>query len=1245
MKKILGLDLGVSSIGWAVIQEDENKSEILGMGSRIIPLSTDDADEFTKGNAISKNQKRTTQRTQRKGLDRYQLRRNELLKFLSDNKMMPNQSLFNLNAFELYGLRGKSVKERITLEETGRILLHLNQKRGYKSSRSEANADKKDTDYVAEVKNRHQHIKDEGITIGQYFFNGLTLDKNSNDWKEFAKKYNLPEKLPFRTKQQVFPREAYIEEFEKIWNFQSKYYPNELTNDKREIVKNEIIYYQRKLKSQKGLVSICEFEGFWVKDKKSDKKIFAGPKVAPKSSPLFQISKIWETINTLSIKNKSNDSLEISLEQKQAIFDYLDKNEKLTETKLFEILDIKKNSEWIGNKQTSRGIQGNITKVAIIKNIHGVKNIEDLIRFELKLKDITEYSKETGEIFNRKIIDGEYEKEPLYRLWHTIYSISDMDECSNAIQKNFGLNKETADKLAKIDFTKYSFGNKSTKVIRKTMPYLMQGLVYSDAMSLAGYNHSNSETKDEITNRKLVDKLKLINKNELRQPIVEKILNQMIHQVNAIIEHYGKPDEIRVELARELKQSKEERNDTFSNLNKRERENEGIRKRLEEYNLRATRNNVIKWRLFQEISNEESKVNATCIYCGKSFGVTDALNGSTVDVEHIIPKDLIFDDSQSNKTLAHRKCNQDKGNRTAYDFMKQTKSEAEFVEYLDRVDSLYKARLIGKGKRDKLLLPLEKMKGDFIARQLRETQYIAKKSIEILKAICHHVHSTNGSVTEHLRRIWGWDDVLMNLQFEKHKAIGQTEWVEWETNGQVHKKEVIKDWSKRNDHRHHAIDALAVSCTKQGFIQRISTLHTQKTKDELFKIVETQGKELKQKLNLLDKYLVTQKPFHTAEIEEKAAEILISYKAGKKVATKGVRKVKGKVVQDNIIVPRGALSEESVYGKIKAIEKYPVKYLFENPHLIFKPKIKKLVKERLAFFENDTKKAIASLKKEPIYLDEDKAISLEFGSCYKNEYVLKYPIGSIKEKDVPFIIDTKVREIVKNRLAQYGNKEKEAFKDLENNPVWFNEEKRIPIKTIRMFTGLSLVEPVKKDGNGKNIGFVKPGNNHHIAIYKDLNGSYQQHIATFWHAVERKKYSFSPIIENPKAIWDKILENKQSYPEEFLEKLPNENWKLELSLQQNEMFILGMKKDEFEKAVKEKNWKQLSNYLYRTQKMSIKGSGSIDLTFRYHLETKIEDSSISKEIRKFYNIQSVNSFFSLNPIKVYINRLGNIKPI
>lgn len=1224
MKKILGLDLGVTSIGWAILAEDNNKKEIVGMGSRIIPLSTDDKDEFTQGNAISKNQKRTIKRTQRKGYDRYQMRRKALTRELIRLNMF-DEKLFQLKQLDLWYLRSRAVSEKITLPELGRVLYHLNQKRGYKSSRSDANKDKKETEYVAEVKNRHQQLRDEGQTIGQKFY--AELKKN-----EF-----------YRIKQQVFPREAYIEEFDSICAEQQRHHNEILNNAVIEKLRNEIIYFQRKLKSQKGLVSFCEFERFVTKNS-DGKESFAGPKVTPRSSPLFQVCKIWESINSLSIQNRLGEKLVLSIDQKQKLFEYLDIHEKLTAKELFKILELKEKEGWYTNKQIERGIQGNTTKSQILKII---SSSSPHLQFKLTIssnenKECHLVDRKTGEINESLLseqITDEFATQPLYKLWHTIYSISDQSECTKALIQLFGFETEIAQKLANIDFTKSGFGNKSAKAIRKMLPYLMKGYVYSDACSFAGYNHSDSLTRSENTMRLLLTRIPNLSKNSLRQPVVEKILNQMINVVNSLIEKHGQIDEIRVELARELKQSKDERNETFANLNRRERENESIRKRItDEYGLRATRNNVIKWRLFHEIMNEESKLNATCIYCGKPFGLADTLSGNSIDVEHIIPKALLFDDSQSNKTLSHRSCNELKAKRTAFDFM-ASKGNEELEQYVDRVNHLFKNRLIKKAKRDKLLMTEGKIPQDFIDRQLRQTQYIAKKSKEILEQVCRNVWSTSGSITEYLRRIWGWDDVLMNLQLPKYREAKLTEWVEWQTNnGQIHREERIKDWSKRDDHRHHAIDALTIACTQQGFIQRINKLSADGNRREMYEEV---GKTKNQ--NLLEAYMVSKRPFTTKEVEMAVDQVLISFKAGKKVATFGNRKIKrnGKkqIVQTKIIIPRGALSEESVYGKIKVVEKNkPVKYLFENSDLIFKPRIKALVVARLQDHEGDVKKAIQSLKKNPIFLDGDSTIELKFATCFKEEYVIKYPIETIKAKDLDYVVDRKIRQLIKERLELHGNKEKEAFK----TPLYFDNEQKQPIRSVRMLTGLSSVVPVSKDSEGRETGFVKPGNNHHIAFYIDENGNKTEHGCTFWHAVERKKYGIPVIIKNPKEVWDKILLAQVDYPQDFLSKLPTDKWIFDESLQQNEMFILGLLPDEIDEAIFKGDQKLLGKYIYRVQKMSIKGNGSLDMTFRHQYETTINDTSDAKNSLRFYNIQSIKAFEKLNPHKIRVSSLGEI---
>ena len=1241
--KILGLDLGSASVGWALVSEDSNgdstNTTIIDLGSRIIPYEPKEDQNFVKGTGESKNSIRTNYRRARRNYDRYQLRREFLIKTLLKHNMMPTDEQKKLPKQELWNLRARAAKEKIELNELGRLLLWLNQKRGYKSSRSDANLDKKDTEYVAMVKSRHDTIKELNCTIGEYFFTQLSQD-------EF-----------FRVKENVFPREAYIDEFDTICRTQQQYY-EELTNELIAKIRNDIIYFQRPLKSQKGLVATCEFEGFTVT--RGEKEFFTGPKVAHKSSPIFQVVKIWESINNLRIRTKNGEKLNFTKEQRQSIFNYLDNNEKLTFKNLCKIIGKKEEEIYADRKLYNSGIQGNITKCIISKILKDNKNADNLLKLELKIKEGPNnktylYSKETGEIVentecNSKYVDRIIEYEPLYRLWHAIYSITDIDQCKKTLEKNFNIDLETADKLAKIDFNKYGYSNKSVKVLRKILPYLLEGYTYSQAMELAGYNHSGSLTKDENLSRNLLDKLKLLPKNSLRQPVVEKILNQMINVVNEIISKYGKPDEIRIELARELKQSRDERNETESFINKRNRENERIAKSLEEYGLRATRNNIIKWRLYEEMDNEEKKLNATCVYCGKNISLTEAIRGNDVDIEHIIPKSKLFDDSQSNKTLAHRRCNSTKGNLTAFDFMKTQKSDHEFHAYIERVNTLFKNHVISKTKRDKLLMSEKDIPDNFIDRQLRESQYISRKAREILNTVCHRVWCTSGTVTAELRHLWGWDDVTMNLQFPKYKSVGQTEIINWESNHgkNTHEKEVIKGWSKRDDHRHHAVDALTIACTKQGFIQRFNTLNSQKTRALMEEQVAKNRIEHKEKLSILEKYIISMQPISVHEVQKAVSKILVSYKSGKKVATKGTRKIGSRgnkrIVQNNIIVPRGALSEESVYGKIKVLEKEkPIKYLFENPDLIVKQYLRELIQQRIESCDGDVKKAIAQTKKNPIFLDIDKTIPLEHASCYKEEYVIKYPINSSFNK-VDKVIDSGIRDILVNRLQKFNNNPKEAFKDIvtedKSTVPWFIDEGlKHPVYSVRCLTGLSAVVPIRKDPEGNDIGFVKPANNHHIAIYYDQDDKLVEHACTFWHAVERKKYGLPVVITNSNQAWEYLqMNNMEELPESFLNQLPPPGYRLKYSLQQNEMYVLGLPEEEVKSLIDKEDYSTLSSYLYRVQKISSK-----DYYFRHHLETQIVDNNDALASKRFYRIRSIKSLVELCPVKIKINLIG--KPV
>ena len=1149
-KKILGLDLGVGSIGWALIETDDNlPQKILGMGSRIVPISKDDSDQFSKGQAITKNADRTARRTARKGYNRYQMRRALLTQALRNNNMLPER--MDENVIDLWKLRSDAATEghQLTLPQIGRVLYHINQKRGYKHSKADENGDSKQTKYVEAVNQRYKDIQEAHQTIGQHFYLELLRTRVHRESGDY---------YTYRIKDQVFPRAAYIAEFDRIMNVQRVYYPEVLTDEFIDTLRNRIIFYQRPLKSCKHLVSLCEFEMRPYKTR-DGKIVYGGPKCAPRTSPLAQLCAMWETANNITLTNRNNERFEFSLEQRRQIVDFLCHNKEMKVTHLQKILGISKKDGWYGGKAIGKGIKGNATLNQLREALQG--KYDQWLEMPIKHIDVVDAT--TSEVF--WAVSPEVEETPLFKLWHAVYSLQNADELAKTLREKFQITDEAVIKaLGKIDFVKPGYANKSHKFIRRLLPYLMEGMMYSEACERININHSNSMTREEREQRPLSARIQLLQKNQLRQPVVEKVLNQMINIVNSLKDQYGEIDEARVELARELKQSRDERESAYKAMGQNERRNKEIAAKIAEFGIRPSRSRIQKYKMWEESLHQ-------CFYCGKTIDLSEFLNGADVEIEHIIPRSILFDDSFSNKVCACRRCNQEKSNQTAMEYM-ETKSAAEQEAYKQRVDEAFTAKRISKTKRDHLLWRKADIPADFIERQLRQSQYIAVKAVEVLQDGIRQVWTSGGSVTDFLRHQWGYDEILHTLNLPRYRQVeGLTEFVDFEHAGQKHTEERIKNWSKRIDHRHHAIDALTVALTQQGYIQRLNTLEA--SHDFMEKQVKEAGTKYNEKKSILEKWINEQPHFSVEEVTNAVDGILVSFRAGKRVTTPARRAIykggKRVIAQRGIEVPRGALTEETIYGKLG--DKFTVKYSLDHPSM--KP-------------EN--------------------------------------------------IVDPTIRALVQKRVAERG---KDAFKD----PLYSAEG--MEIKSVRCYTSLSEngVVPVKYDEVGRPIGYAKKGNNHHIAIYQDKDDQYQEMVVSFWDAVERKRYGVPVVITNPHEVWD-ILLNKD-LPQEFLAKLPNDNWKFVLSMQENEMFVLGLEDDEFNEAIERQDYAALNKHLYRVQKISHR-----EYTFRYHTETKVDDKYEGIENGRTTSIslgasipfKSISALLAKFPHKVKVDLLGHI---
>ncbi len=1230
--KILGLDLGTASIGWALIEcnDELNGNNLLGLGSRIIQYENKEESDFTAGRGETACAKRTAMRTARKLLDRYQLRRASLRENLIELGMMKDNEKFpSLSPVEVWKLRSDAASSgnKLSLADIARVLLHLNQKRGYKHAKSDLN-DSKQTEYVQKVNSRFAEIKELGLTAGQYFYRKL---KESEEITAKGNKF-----YTYRIKNNVLPRVAYTEEFDQIMSSQRGFYPEILTEGNINNLK-QAIFFQRPLKSCKHLVSFCEFERKLFKDL-NGKEVESGPKVAPRTSPLAQVCKIYESINNIRLYNprhkeqknlfddisdgprdakKLGYEYEMNKEERERVFDYLNTNEKLTETKLLSILGLQKSNGFKSDKALGKGIQGNITYCKIAAALEGYDRKDELLRFELKELDTELVDADTGEIIMK--VSDEYREEPLYKLWHTLYSISDKKELFHCLKSKFGIDNESVlEKLYAIDLVSPGYSNKSAKFMRKLIPNLRRGYKYSEACTRVNVNHSDSLTKEENNKRILKSRLDILPKGTLRQPIVEKIINQTINLVNAILDEYGEIDEVRVELARELKMSREERTEISNRNNKQERENNKLSERIAEMGIIPSRRRIQKMRMLQETGNK-------CVYCGKTVTPTQFIEGHGYEIEHIIPRSRLFDDSFSNKVCSCRECNQAKGALTAYDFMKG-RSEQDFNSYCDRVENLYKDNKISRTKRNKLMMEAKDIPQDFIERDLRESQYIAKKTREVLREAIRNVHASSGAVTSYFRHVWGYDNILHDINFQKYKDAGQIESVKYESHGQIHHRDRIKNWSKRKDHRHHALDALVIALTRQGYIQRLNTLNASSE--------EEGGKDN------LDKWAAKQPHFSVEEVCKALDNVSVSFKAGKKLTTPGKRCVKrnGKrvCVQTGILVPRGPLTKESVYGEILVYDgKKSIKQALKIIDLVVNPEIRDMLKMRLEQYGGDESKVLKSLKKDPMKVGGKEVSDI---GCYRREIVMNYDLSTFnKLKEAESIVDPRIRKIVKDRFKEVG--EKDFAKSLVESPLY--SDKNVEIKRVRCFTGISAesLACVRHDSDGNPIGYSQTRNNHHVALYRNPDGSIEESIVSFWDCILRKRYGLPIIITNPSDAWDKIscMEDNEDI-QRLANGFPPVDSELYMTLRRNEMFVLGMSDDEWHDAVESGNVSEINRHLYRVWKLS-----SNNYCFKFHTDTtaKIEDGD--KEMKQYYNVRSINAFSELYPRKVTVTMLGNLR--
>lgn len=845
-KLVLGLDIGVTSIGWALLNflTDENgrpirdedgsiqQARIEGIGVRIFPATTEGA------KSEPKNSNRRNARGQRKQVRRKAQRRNDLKNILQRNGLLPEiASDVSSSAFQRLGdpyeLRVKSLSEPLQPHELGRALYHLSKRRGFLSNRKSAKS--KEDGVVYDGINR---IREE-LEAGQFQTLGALLAT-----KEKKRKY-----FTHRTMAE--------EEFEKIWAAQSAYHNGLLSDSLKAEIKNAI-FYQRPLKLQRNLIGRCSFE--------TDKKR------CDLARQDAQRIRYWQDINNLQLQDPHTLNWRpLTSEEKQKIHAAFENTKKelnqygvLTFPKLRKVLKVGDDVR-INLEANEKKLYGNRTAYAMRK---AIGNKWDSFNIEEQDRLVEELIRIDNEVGLRRRLSEFWRFTP--------------EEIENLERAWFQLED--------------GYSRLSLKAIRKVLPRMMEGQRYDEAVSAVYGDHRKQFGKEEFQKLQLPPK-------DLRNPIVFKALCEVRKVVNAIIREYGRPDEIRIEMARDLKLTKLQKEAAMKQANKNKSANEDAEKFYKEHfgieNISGT--DKLKYRLWKE-SGE------SCPYTGKQIPPQALLDDGLVDIEHIIPYSKCFDDSYMNKTICDAKFNREVKRNQAPGEIYDRESQ-DYLHLMQRVSRL------PFGKQRKFRLTKEEIdhpekfnkdKNDWIGRMLSDTRYICREVRGYLRQLypyspdeSKYVQVVAGGATANLRHVWHVNAIL--------------------SDGDI-------DVKNRWDHRHHAIDAIVVALCERGLYQLISKL-------------SGRNKELMR--NVLKGFSEPWRGF-LDDVNTAIQSIIVSHAP--------TRRKRGQLLEETAY---GATDTPGVYVTKKAIGDLTSKMVKD----IVDPVVKGTVELRLSQFNGDAKKA------------------------------------------------------------------------------------------------------------------------------------------------------------------------------------------------------------------------------------------------------------------------------------------------
>lgn len=796
----LALDLGSTSIGWAMVRLNRDTPPapiaVIKAGVRIFSNGREPARQGEVGTSLAAT--RRAARAMRRRRDRLLKRKARMMKTLIKHGFFPAdpEERKELELLNPYELRAKGLDKRLEPSEFARALFHINQRRGFKSNRK---TDKKENDagaLKAAIGALRSQIDSQGQggkarTVGEWLWRRIKPENEGNPIRAGLVRARYRENRVLKDDGKERKEKSYdlyidramIEgEFDALWAKQAAHNPK-LFNEKARIDLKDCLLFQRKLKPV--VPGRCTLLPDEVR--------------APLALPSQQRFRIYQEVNNLRILKEDLRDEPLTLEQRNILVDALEYNSKRSFTQIKRSLKLSGTTQFNLEDAKRQELKGNTTSAILSKSEHfgdSWFSFSEAKQDEIVMQLVTE------------------ENESRLVEW---------------LQKESGIDEVRAEKIAGAGLPE-GYGSLSEKALSRILPALRHEVItYDKAVQVAEFEHHSHIS--HATTGEILSQLPYYGEylqrhvgfgtgvpedppekrfGKIANPTVHIGLNQIRVVVNALIKRYGHPSEIIVEVARDLKQSREQRQEE----QRRQADNQKRNKRLRSYAAeilqisleRVKHADIQKLILWEELSFNVAE--RRCPYSGKQISAEMVLSAE-VEIEHILPFSQTLDDSLNNKTVSMRQANRVKGNRTPWDAREDFERQGWSFEGI-----LQRAELMPKNKRYRFAADgYEKWLRDdkgFLARALNDTRHLSRVAKEYMSLICpQNTRVIPGQMTAMLRAKFGLNDIL-GLNGEKN----------------------------RNDHRHHAVDACVIAVTDQGMLQKFANASQSSREQQLDRLVE-----------------------------------------------------------------------------------------------------------------------------------------------------------------------------------------------------------------------------------------------------------------------------------------------------------------------------------------------------------------------------------------------------------------------